>query len=329
MKRRSLTQRALGDDKEEVIDDPTAGRRRCAVIANPTKTSDSFHALVHETLQRDGWVDTLWLETTVEDAGRAVTRQAVSEGVDLVLCAGGDGTVRVVADGLAGTAIPMGLVPVGTGNLLARNLDLPLDEAGAIDVAFSGRTRCIDLVEVRADNGEPQHFAVMAGLGVDAMTMEETDTDLKDKIGSAAYFVAAAKALGRLPLKLTVRLDDRRRLRRRAMVCLIGNVGELRGNLVLIPGAQPDDGLLDLFIASPHSVWHWLKLTLRLVTRRPTKDDQVDQRRGKSVTVRIGHPESYQLDGDVIGECTTLTAVVKPGALTICIPTSELASSTP
>lgn len=285
------------------------------------KISEDFHDLVEKVLQRDGWTDTLWLETTAEDPGRAMSRQAVSERVGLVICAGGDGTVRVVADGLAGTGIPMGLIPAGTGNLLARNLDLPLDESGAVEVAFGGHTRTIDLVEVTADDSEPEHFAVMAGIGVDAMTMEETDDDLKDKIGAAAYFVSAAKALGRLPLKMTVQIDGRRRLQRHAMVCLIGNVGQLRGNLTLLPGARPDDGLLDVFVASPHSAWHWLKLALRLLTRRAKKDDQVDQRSGKSVTVKIRREESYQLDGDVIGTCTKLTAVVKPGALTICTPT--------
>ena len=297
--------------------------RRCAVIANPTKISERFHDLVEKTLQRDGWVDTLWLETSADDPGRAMTRRAVTEQVDLVVCAGGDGTVRVVADGLADTGIPMGLVPAGTGNLLARNLDLPLDEAAAVEVAFGGHTRAIDLIEVQADTRAPEHFAVMAGIGVDAMTMEETDDQLKDKIGTGAYFVAVGKALGRLPLKMTVRLDGRRPVRRHAMICLIGNVADLVGNLTLLPGARCDDGRLDLFIASPHNFRHWLKLALRLITRRPKKDDQVDQRTGQTVTIRIDRTESYQLDGDVIGECTTLTATVKPGALIVCAPAAE------
>ena len=304
-------------------DPATRTGRRCAVIANPTKISDRFHDVVQKALQRDGWVDTLWLETSADDPGRAMTRRAVTEQVDLVVCAGGDGTVRVVADGLADTGIPMGLVPAGTGNLLARNLDLPLDEVAAVEVAFGGYTRAIDLIEVNADTHAPEHFAVMAGLGVDAMTMEETDDQLKDKIGTGAYFVAAGKALGRLPLKMTVSLDGRRPLRRHAMLCLIGNVGDLVGNLTLLPGARYDDGRLDLFIASPHTFRHWLKLALRLITRRPKKDDQVDQRTGRTVTVRLERTESYQLDGDVIGECTTLTATVKPGALVVCAPAAE------
>jgi len=163
-----------------------------------------------------------------------MTRQAVAEQADLVVGAGGDGTIRYVADGLAHTGIPMGLVPAGTGNLLARSLDLPLEEVDAINVALGGEVRLIDLVRITVDDRAPEHFAVMAGIGVDAMIMDETDEDLKDKVGSAAYFVAAAKALGRLPVRLTVQLDSNRPVRRHAMLCVIGNVGTLRGNLTLI-----------------------------------------------------------------------------------------------
>jgi len=141
-------------------------RRRCAVIYNPTKVSDKFHALLEDSLQRNGWGNTLWLETSADDPGRAMTKQAVAEHVDLVIGAGGDGTIRHVADTLAHTGIPMGLVPAGTGNLLARNLDLPLEELDAIEVALGGQVRQIDLVKITVDNRAPEHFAVMAGIGI-------------------------------------------------------------------------------------------------------------------------------------------------------------------
>jgi diacylglycerol kinase (ATP) len=294
--------------------------RRCAVIYNPTKVSDKFRTLIEDSLQRDGWEDTLWLETSAEDPGRTMTRQAVAEQVDLVIGAGGDGTIRSVADGLAHTGIPLGLVPAGTGNLLARNLDLPLEEVDAIDVALDGQQRPIDLVRITVDDRAPEHFAVMAGIGVDAMIMDETNEVLKDEVGSAAYFVAAGKALGRLPVRMTVQLDSNRPVRRHAMVCVIGNVGRLQGNLTLIPGASPDDGLLDLYVASPRQLRHWVKLAFRLITRRAKKDDQVDQRKGKSVRIVIDGKDHYQLDGDVVGESTTLDAEIQPGALTICVP---------
>jgi YegS/Rv2252/BmrU family lipid kinase len=275
---------------------------------------------VEEGLERNGWSNTLWLETSAEDPGRAMTRRAVAEHVDLVIGAGGDGTIRYVADGLAHTGIPMGLIPAGTGNLLARNLDLPLEEVEAVEVALGGQVRLLDLVRITVDDRAPEHFAVMAGIGVDAMIMDETNEDLKDKVGSAAYFVAAGKALGRLPVRMTVQLDANRPVRRHAMLCVIGNVGRLRGNLALIPGASPDDGLLDLYIASPHRFRHWVKLALRLVTRRAKKDDQVDQHLGKTVRIMIDGKDNYQLDGDVVGESTTLLAEIQPGALAICVP---------
>jgi diacylglycerol kinase (ATP) len=303
--------------------------RRCAVIYNPTKVSDKFHALVEEGLQRNGWSNTLWLETSADDPGRAMTKQAVAEQVDLVIGAGGDGTIRYVADGLAHTGIPMGLVPAGTGNLLARNLNLPLEEVEAIEVAFSGQVGLIDLVRITVDDRAPEHFAVMAGIGVDAMIMDETDEDLKDKVGSAAYFIAAAKALGRLPVRLKVQLDNNRPVRRHAMLCVIGNVGTLRGNLTLIPGASPHDGLLDLYIASPRRFRHWVKVALRLITRRPKKDDQVDQHIGKTVRIMIDGKDNYQLDGDVVGESTNLFAEIQPGALAICVPAQAASQPQP
>lgn len=302
---------------------PEAGekqqQRRVAVIFNPIKVSDDFRALIEDCAAKGHWADTLWLETSIEDPGRGMVRRAVAEQVDLVVCAGGDGTVRVVADGLARSGIPMGIVPAGTGNLLARNLGLPLAEAAAVEVAFDGHTRTIDLIALVVDDRDVEHFAVMAGIGVDAVIMDETDDDLKAKIGPAAYFVAAGKALGRLPVRMTIAVDGRRPVRRRAMVCIIGNVAELLGGIVLIPGARPDDGRLDLYIASPHRPWHWVKLVLRTVTKRAKKDDQVDQRSGTTASIRLAKKDNYQLDGDVVGEGRHLTATVVEAALIVAV----------
>ena len=291
--------------------------RRCAVISNPVKVSEDFRARVEQALARHGYADPLWLETSKEDPGRGMVAQAVAEGVDLVIGAGGDGTIRLIADGLANTGIPLGLVAAGTGNLLARNLDLPLDEETALEVALGGRTAAIDLILLTVDDRPPEHFAVIAGVGIDAVIMDEVDPDLKSKIGAGAYVVAAGKALGRLPLKMSVRVDRRRPMRREAMICLIGNVGKLQGGIKIIADAEPDDGLLDVYIASPQRIWHWFKVLVRMVTRRAQRDDQVDQAKGRSVTVTLQTPDDYQLDGDVIGTCRRMTAEVQPGALKI------------
>jgi diacylglycerol kinase (ATP) len=294
--------------------------RRCAVVYNPIKASDDLREAIARQATASGWDDAIWLETPAENPGPAITDQVVSAKGDRVIAAGGDGTIRIVADRLAETGIPMAVVPLGTGNLLARNLDIPLSEVEALEVAFGDHTWDIDLIKVTVDGVPGEHFAVIGGLGVDAMIMDETNPELKDVIGAGAYFIAAAKALGRTPINMRITLDDHRPLRRNAMIFAIGNVGMLTGNLKLIPDARPDDGRLDIYVASPHRLTHWLRVLRRLITLRPRTDDRVDQWQGTRVEVQLDHPDPYQLDGDMAGNCRTLRAEVSPGALTVCVP---------
>lgn len=160
----------------------------------------------------------------------------------------------------------------------------------------------------------------MAGLGIDAVIMNEVDPGLKAKISGGAYVVAAVKAVGRLPVQVSVRVDDRDPIRRRAMQCLIGNVGELQGKLTLIADADPDDGLLNVYIASPQRFSHWLKVVLRMITRRAQRDDRVDQAKGRRVAITVRGEDDYQLDGDVMGSCHQMLAEIQPGALSIRVP---------
>jgi diacylglycerol kinase (ATP) len=298
--------------------------RRCAVVYNPIKVPEDLRDAIKRQAAATGWDDSIWLATPAENPGPAITAEVVPANVDRVIAAGGDGTIRIVADRLAGSGIPMAVVPVGTGNLLARNLDIPLTEPEALAVAFGQHTRDIDLVKLTVDGVPSEHFAVIAGLGVDAMIMEETSPDLKDSIGAGAYFIAAAKALGRTPIHMWITLDDHRPQHRYAMICAIGNVGQLAGNLTLIPGASPDDGRLDVYVASPRGAMHWLRVLLRLITLRPRRDDRVDQWQAQQVEVRLRHPDPYQLDGDVIGDCRNLRAEVAAKALTVCVPERPL-----
>jgi diacylglycerol kinase family enzyme len=297
-----------------------ASGQRCAVVYNPIKVSEDLRDAISRKAAATGWGEPVWLETTKDEPRRPTTDDLVSAQVDRVIAAGGDGTIRMVADRLAGSGIPMAVVPVGTGNLLARNLDIPLSEADAIQIAFGDHTRDIDLIKVTVDGEPSEHFAVIGGLGVDAMIMEETNPQLKDVIGAGAYFIAAGKALGRTPIEMRIALDDRRAYRRNAMICAIGNVGTLAGNLTLMPEAQPDDGRLDVYVASPHRLSHWVRVFIRLITRRPRRDDHVDVWQARRVEVSLKHRDPYQLDGDVVGECLSLRAEVAPAALRIHVP---------
>ena len=296
--------------------------RRAAVIYNPAKVTDwvTFRRHVEWELRSRGWERALFLETTPEDAGHAMTAQAVSEDVDLVLGAGGDGTIRVICAGLAHTGIPFGLIPAGTGNLLARNLGIPLDESAALDVAFGGADKPVDLVALTVDQTTSHHFAVMAGIGIDAVIMDGTNADLKRAVGSAAYFVSAAQHANHPALEATIQVDDGEPLYRRAHVIVVGNVGYLQANIPLIPDAKPDDGLLDVLVASPRSVRDWVRVTTRVLTRRRRGDQQLDRLTGRRVTITVDHKEPYQMDGDTAGECSTMVAEVRPGALLMRVP---------
>ncbi len=293
---------------------------RCAVIVNPIKVAEGFRAEVTDTFVDNGWGRPLWLETAEDDPGRSMTKQALEAGVDVVIVAGGDGTVRLVADGLAGSGVTMGIIPSGTGNLLARNLSLPLDRDGALHVILAGRTSEIDLIEMKADDKEPEHFAVMAGTGVDSAIMDDADPRLKAKLGPAAYFLSVGKALGRLPLEAVITVDGHHPHRRKAMVVMVGNVGQLVGGIDLLPRAKAHDGLLHVFVASPHRVRDWVRTAAHIATRRGHKGDSIDSFSGNRVVVEIAEPDNYQLDGDVMGPFRRFEAVIKPRALTVFVP---------
>jgi hypothetical protein len=152
---------------------PQVRKSRLAVVLNPIKVTDAraFRRMVNEAADRAGWDNPMWFETSVDDAGRQMAHAALTAGADVVVAAGGDGTVRVVAAELARTGVPLGILPVGTGNLLARNLSLPLQMDVALDVVLQGQDRAIDLVRITGDEMEPDHYAVMGGLGLDAAIM--------------------------------------------------------------------------------------------------------------------------------------------------------------
>jgi len=312
-------------------EEPVAPLRRAAVIFNPAKVTDwiTFRRHVEYELKTRGWDRALWLETTSEDPGQAMTAQAVREKVDLVLGAGGDGTIRVICSGLAHTGIPFGLIPAGTGNLLARNIGIPLDEVAALDVAFDGADKAVDLVRVKVDDQPADHFAVMAGIGLDAVIMEGTDPKMKKAVGSAAYFVSAAQNANHPAMHATIAVDDQQPFRRRASVIVVGNVGFLMANIQLIPDARADDGKLDVLVASPRTFRDWVRLTTRVLTRRRQPDDQLDRLTGRKVTISVEERDQFQLDGDTVGECQTLTAEIVPAALRLRVPKqiSDLAKS--
>jgi diacylglycerol kinase family enzyme len=220
--------------------------------------------------------------TTADDPGEGQAREAVAAGAGLVLVAGGDGTVRAAAQGLAGSGVPLGILPQGTGNLLARNLEIPHDDAdAALDVALTGADRTLDLG--RLDDGTM--FAVMAGTGFDARMMREAPEGLKGVLGWPAYIVGGARGLRRSRVHVQVALDDEPPRAAVVRSVLVGNVGQLQGGLELLPDAAPDDGVLDIALVAPRNPKDWVVLIGRALTRRHRPDRRLELlRAGRSAS---------------------------------------------
>jgi diacylglycerol kinase family enzyme len=152
-----------------------------------------------------------WFETTIEDAGGDATAKAVRDGADLVAVSGGDGTVRACAAALAGTGVPMAILPSGTGNLLAVNLRVPRSLKAAVQVALTGRRRAIDVGMGDVEVAGVPSFLVMGGLGFDAAMLLGTKPKLKRRVGNLAYVRSGLDELRYPQDDYTIAVDDEAR----------------------------------------------------------------------------------------------------------------------
>ena len=251
-------------------------------------------------------------------------RVALRSGAHAVLAYGGDGTVRAVAAELVGTGVPLGLLPAGTGNLLARNLAVPFaDLDAALTVALTGIDHAIDVGRVQVDvSGEDQQpraetFLVMAGLGFDAEVMAAVEGRLKEKVGWWAYVVAGARKLRGRQTRVLLRLDGGEPVRRRLRSVIVGNCGELTGGVRLMPEAKVDDGWLDVVVVAPRGVVGWFAVTGAVLTRSRWGHPVVEHFRCQRVEITAEKPLHVQLDGDPAGQARVLRAEVEPAALVV------------
>jgi len=307
----------------EALPSPLPPNKQLAVVLNPIKVDDvdAFRAMVEEQARMSGWSTPEWHETTVEDPGRSMAEAAAIDGAGLVLVCGGDGTVRTVCAELAGTGIPVGVVPAGTGNLLARNLGVPLYLQAAVDVALNGQDRAIDLVSVAGDGiGKDEHYMVMGGMGFDAAIMEGADDAIKAKIGWLAYFVSGLRQLRSPSFRVEISIDDGPFTKHRALTVVVGNVGYLTAGIPLLPDATIDDGVLDVVIVSPKRFVSWFPLLWRVMSKRKRVDEELNRMTGRKVVVRTNHDIARQLDGDPIGPGREIRAECIHGRLLVRVP---------
>ena len=331
--------RAARADADPHDDSPADSIHRVAVVLNPSKFDDAemFRTRVREVVENLGGADVEFYETTVEDPGRGQTRRALQEGADLVVAAGGDGTVRLVSSVLAGTDTRMAIIPAGTGNLLARNLDIPLeDPTAAMTAALSGEDRQIDVGWLRSGGSvseaaasAEQIFLVIAGFGADAEMIGHTDDTLKKRLGWIAYVVGGVRTILGRSVDVMLDFPDGTRQAHKARTVLLGNVGRLPGGFVLMPEATADNGRLEIVVAGWKGAAGFSQVVTEVVNPKlvpkgrfaeGTRLSTMNRYQATEVRVATTKAQPVQLDGDTDTEATHLIARIDPGVLRLRVP---------
>ncbi|NUL45390.1 transcriptional regulator [Cellulosimicrobium funkei] len=319
---------------------PGATAAHAAIVYNPASriALDQVRAAVEAQERHLGWNQSRWYPTGREDSGRSAAREALAAEPTVVIVAGGDGTVRAVAEVIQGSGTALALVPAGTGNLLARNLGLPLGDINAsVSAAFGGTTRPIDVgmaeLEDPAGNRSSQVFLVMAGIGLDAQMAQNTSALAKRHLGWLAYVSPIAQSLlANRSIHLRYRVDGGRVRSARAHTIIVGNCGTLTGSMLLLPAAQPDDGLLDVVMLRPKGRFDWARIGTRLAVQGVAHRSRFGRSmlqlapemqalayaQGWDFTVRFEVPHGVELDGDSFGSILAARITTRPAALQIC-----------
>ncbi len=310
--------------------------KTAAVIYNPTKVDlDAVRAVVRREERAAGWSESTWLATSEDDPGQRAAGAAIAAGAAMVIAAGGDGTVRAIAEGLQHSSIPMALLPSGTGNLLARNLKLTLDDLDdSIHTAFFGSDRKVDLglIDIRREGEKTSThaFLVMAGVGLDANMIANTDDDLKNKAGWLAYAKALSITLrDEKEFRFSYNLNDGPSRTIRAHTIIVGNCGMLPAKIVLLPDASLDDGQFEVVVLRPKGFIGWVQIFFKVIWEngvlnrtkagRALMTNEVSALRyvkANKLDVDLAHPTEIELDGDGFGIATGFSSRIIPGGLT-------------
>jgi diacylglycerol kinase (ATP) len=288
---------------------------RVAVVANAGKSTGGGLLELRRSLEAEGVGDPLWYEAPKSRKLPKLVRQALDEGAELVFAWGGDGTVQRCVDVLAGSGTPLAIVPAGTANLLATDLELPTEIPAAVRVGLSGTRRAIDVGRI---NGE--RFAVMAGAGFDAAMIRDADAGLKDRIGRVAYVWTGARNMRGKRFRATIRIDGTSWFDDDASCILVGNVGRLFGGVEAFEDARLDDGLLELGVVTADGMAEWARTIARTSVGKAADSPFVHVTRARTIEVSFGRKVLYELDGGDRDKTRSLEVEVEPGAIEVCVP---------
>ena len=295
-------------------DSPSAPR--VAVVAHTGKVLGGGLNELRAVLGEFGVHHPIWSE--VDKSRRAPKRvhAALEAGAEIVLVWGGDGMVQQCAGVLAGTGVPMAILPAGTANLLATNLAVPSDIGEAVKIALHGVRQPID---VGTMNGET--FVVMAGAGFDGSIMADVDGPTKERLGRVAYVRGSVKAMAAKRTNAKIRIDGSAWFDGPASCVLVGNVGTVIGGLRVFEAATPFDGLLDVGVVSAEGRFQWLRLLGRVVSHTDTDRSPLAQStKARKLDVHFANKMRYELDGGARTKTRDLKVRIRPGALIVCVP---------
>lgn len=294
------------------------GMRAVSFVVNGSlaKAGSRFMALCRDFTARHGWRPE-FLVTEKAEEGATASMGAALDGADLVVAVGGDGTVRGCAEGLAGTGIPLGIIPYGTANLLAKSIGVPASPRAALTALLGpdglGTDRRIDLAVA-----DEMPFTAMAGLGLDAAVV--AGTRLKRQLGWLAYAISGAAHLALPPTTFTIRLDGGPPIEHAARSVVVGNSGMLPGGFSLLPHARLDDGLLDVGVLAPHGPFGWPRLATRVLTHSQYQDQMLLRYQARTVEITARDRLPREVDGELITPGVAMTVTIRPSALTVRMP---------
>ena len=289
--------------------------KRVAVIAHAGKSMGGGLEELRQELGESGVSDPMWSEVPKSRYARERVEKALAEGVETIFVWGGDGMVQRCVDVLAGSEARLAILPAGTANLFASNLGIPDDIGEAVRVGLDGQERKLDLGKM---NGE--HFAVMAGAGLDARMIKDADGGPKDRYGRLAYIWAASKNLRVEPFKARIEVNGDLWYKGDASCLLVGNVGALFGGLEAFDSASPEDGQLELGVTRAESVGEWARTVARTAIGSAADSPFVQATKAERIDVELGRKVLYELDGGERKEVKRLKVKVKPAALTVMVP---------
>lgn len=286
-----------------------------AVVAHSGKSLGGGLSELRSVLEMSGVTDPMWFEVPKSKKAPKRVREALAAGADLIFVWGGDGMVQRCIDVIAGSDAILAILPAGTANLFASNLGIRKDLTEAVELGLHGERRNLDVGVI---NGE--HFAVMAGTGLDAVMIRDADGTLKNRFGRAAYLWTGARHLRATRVGARIRVDGRKWFDGNASCVLVGNVGKVMGDVAAFPDARPDDGVLEIGVVTAKGAWQWSRTLARMVVGKAERSPFVQVTGGKSIDIRLSEKIAYELDGGDRKPSKRLRIEVRPAAVTVCVP---------